>query len=109
MTDLSSQANGQQVKPLHESRIGWQNLIQPRMRVSSFRYQSHAAHHPPYVRVGGEDRSIKREEQHNARGFRAHPRQIEEPVKSILQWKIIEKFKIELTACLHDAIESFAD
>ena len=109
MTHLSSQANGQQVKPLHESRISWQNLIQPWMRVASFRYQSHAAHHTAYVRIGREDRAIKRKEKNNPRGFWPHTWQLEEPMKSILQREIIEKLKIESATCLHYSIESFFD
>ena len=109
MAHFPAQANRQQVKLLHETRISRQNPIQPRMRIASFRDQAHAAHHPAYVGVGWKNWAIEREEQHNARCFWPHSRKCQQPGQCILQWEILEKRKVKATTCIHNSVKSFSN
>ena len=88
VADFAAEADGQQMKALHENWIGRQQLIQPRMGITSLRNQAHATHHAPYVGIGWEDRLIERKEQDNTGGLGSHPRQVEKPLERVVQCEI---------------------
>ena len=103
MADLTPQANGLQVKVLHEFRVRREECVQSTVWIATFGDDSHPMHHATDVGIGGKHGLTERKQQDDSSSLRPDAWDAEQPCHRVVSRPVAEEVEIERAALVANA------
>ena len=98
MADLAPQANGLQVKALHEFHVRGEECVQSTVWIAAFGDNSHPMHDSADVGIGGKHGLAEREQKDDPGGLWPHTWDAEQPRHRVVSRSLAEEVEIERAA-----------